>query len=707
MKNLLSKSMKAAVLALVFGAVTVFAAPFQGPTSTPAVDNAPLPINVSANNQFKQGGVGISSLLIGPGSTLPGATNASIFGSVRIGSGTVTNGAGFLQVNDRIAVGSNPAGAAISPASVGQYGIIAGGIVTGLKGFWTPSNSYVGMAALTTPPTSTLSAPGNAGSVIADRFCFSGTNGACTTTWGGSGSGAFPAGTTGQTLFYQANGTTVTPTSTLMINGWTATLSGNTIATGSSDSWERVKVDNGALQIYRSGTDALFLNNTASGATMASIISNVPSLNFYSTDGTGHNSDIYVRDLRSKNVYASDLANSTTSNVCADGSGKLVLCSGGGSTGGNPTTSMQIYRYQSTSGPLGTSNPNTFTVPAGVTQILVEVIGAGGGGTQGNFGGGGGGSSRAYINVSQGTAFSVAVGQGGTTGPCSTNTNGGSSTFSGAGYSMVATGGNKATCTAGGTGGQGLSGTGSFNTTGTNGNSSSGGVPRSCSSGPCSTYLVGVEGVGGITNPGVNGVIVVSWATPNTSGTPVLALGGGSQTVSFQTAGSHSWTVPAGTTSVSIQVIGAGGGGGGGTSSQGGHGGGGGGYINAQNIPFTAGQTFTMSVGTRGNGGAVNSPGSDGGDTIFNGTTYRATGGKGATTSSGGVGGTATGPLGSAISGTNGAVGSTSGLLNGGSGGVSGGGSSFTSGQGGDGNQGGTAGFGGNGTNGAVVITYN
>jgi hypothetical protein len=674
MKNILSKTFKAAFLALVFGAVTVYAANFVGPTGVPSTYNAPLPINVSMDNQFKQGGVGMSSLLIGPGSTLPGATNASILGKLGIGPG-------------------------LSFATIPANGISAVGTISSARGFWTLSNVSAGIASLS---PAAIAAAGPSGAVIADKFCFS--TGVCTTTWGSSGSGVFPAGTTGQTLFYQANGTAVTPTSTFMINGWTATTSGNAIVTGSTDNWQRLKVENGGLHIFRSGTDQLFLNNTASGADTVLIASNVPALKFYSSDNGGHNSDIYVRD-----VYASNLANSSTSNVCADGSGKLVLCSGGGSTGGNPTVSMQIYRYQSTSGPLGTSNPTTFTVPAGVTQILVEAIGAGGGGTSGVNGGGGGGSSRAYINVSQGSTFSVAVGQGGTTGPCSTNTNGGSSTFNGAGYSMVATGGNKATCTAGGTGGQGLSGTGSFNTTGTTGNSGSGGVPRSCSSGPCSTYLVGVEGVGGITNPGVNGVIVVSWATPNTSGTPVLALGGVSQTVSFQTAGSHSWTVPAGVTSVSIQVIGAGGGGGGGTGSQGGHGGGGGGYINAQNIPFTAGQTFTMSVGTRGNGGAVNSPGSDGGDTIFNGTAYRATGGKGATTSSsgGGLGGTATGPLGSAISGTNGAVGSTSGLLNGGSGGISGGGSSFTAGQGGDGNQGGTAGFGDDGTNGAVVITYN
>jgi hypothetical protein len=696
MKNILSKTFKAAFLALVFGAVTVYAANFVGPTGTPATYNAPLPINVSMDNQFKQGGIGISSLLIGPGTTLPGATNASILGKLGVGPG-------------------------LSFATIPTNGISAVGTISSARGFWTLSNVSAGMASLS---AAAVAAAGPTGAVIADKFCFS--TGVCTTTWGGSGSGAFPAGTTGQTLFYQANGTAVTPTSTFMINGWTATTSGNAIMTGSTDNWQRLKVENGGLHIFRSGTDALFLNNTAGGATMTSVISNVPSLNFYSTDAGGHNSDIYVRDLKSKNVYASDLANSSTSNVCADGSGKLILCSGSGPGTGNPTVSMQVYQVtggtQVTSGTLGTSNPSTFTVPSGVSQITVEVIGGGGGsrvgGVNGGAGGGGAGSSRAYVNVSPGTTFSVAVGRGGSSGSCTTNTDGTNSAFTGGGYSMNAEGGGKATCTGGGPGGQGLSGSGSQNSNGAMGDMSYGGPAANCSlmlspNPPCSPFNTNGNtngyGEGGYSSvyPAKAGIVIVSWSTPSTSGSPVLASGSITQTVSFQTAGSHSWTVPAGVTSVSIQVIGAGGGGGGGTGSQGGHGGGGGGYINAQNIPFTPGQTFTMSVGTRGNGGSTNNPGTDGGDTIFNGTAYRATGGKGATTSSGGVGGTATGPLGSAISGTNGTVGSISIPFNGGSGGISGGGSSFTAGQGGDGNQGGTAGFGDDGTNGAVVITYN
>ncbi|MBP7831426.1 MAG: hypothetical protein KA028_00195 [Candidatus Pacebacteria bacterium] len=315
MKNLLSKSMKAAVLALVFGAVTVLAAPFQGPTQTPAVNNAPLPINVSMNDQFKQGGIGISSLLIGPGSATPGATNASIFGSVRIGSGTVTNGSGYLQVNDRVAVGSTPTGAPISPTSVGQYGVIAGGIVTGLKGFWTPSNSYVGRAALTTPPTLTLSAPGNAGSVIADRFCFSGTNGACTTTWGAGGS-VLPNGNTSQTLRYSANNV-LSASSTLVNDGTNVGVNGQLL-----------------LNLTGSATDNIVMT-AGPGADHNSIVINKDFLHFWSTVGLGHSADIRVRD-----VTAEGLRNTTLSHVCADTEGKLILCAGAPT--GSPMVTLSV-----------------------------------------------------------------------------------------------------------------------------------------------------------------------------------------------------------------------------------------------------------------------------------------------------------------------------------------------------------------------------
>ena len=80
----------------------------------------------------------------------------------------------------------------------------------------------------------------------------------------------------------------------------------------------------------------------------------------------------------------------------------------------------------------------TFTVPSGVTRIMVEVWGGGGGGgSSGQWvrgsGGGGGGYGKGVFSVAGGQAFSVVVGSGGASGQ-----GGGSSSF---GDRIAATGG--------------------------------------------------------------------------------------------------------------------------------------------------------------------------------------------------------------------------------------------------------------------------
>src|SRR6188768_1046214 len=65
------------------------------------------------------------------------------------------------------------------------------------------------------------------------------------------------------------------------------------------------------------------------------------------------------------------------------------------------------------------NSSGTFTVPAGVTSISVEVWGAGGagGGATGNPGAGGGGAGGAYakntFTVTPGTSYIINVGNGG------------------------------------------------------------------------------------------------------------------------------------------------------------------------------------------------------------------------------------------------------------------------------------------------------
>ena len=114
----------------------------------------------------------------------------------------------------------------------------------------------------------------------------------------------------------------------------------------------------------------------------------------------------------------------------------------------------------------------TWTVPAGVKWILVEVLGGGGGGALGggsyNFSGGGGGAggyTRAWIEVTPGQQFQVVVGAGGQP----TVSGGGTSSF---GSNLYATGGGvglgSSNSCAGGDGGQGSGG--QFNFRGTMGN---------------------------------------------------------------------------------------------------------------------------------------------------------------------------------------------------------------------------------------------
>ncbi len=120
----------------------------------------------------------------------------------------------------------------------------------------------------------------------------------------------------------------------------------------------------------------------------------------------------------------------------------------------------------------------TFTVPAGVTTLIVECWGAGGGGgssrnNNGNpragGGGGGGGYSSSVLTVVPGTNYSIVVGTGGAGGASNSNGSaGGNTTFNGT--TVVALGGSGGNRGGNGAGGAGAtSGTGSVTYTGGNG----------------------------------------------------------------------------------------------------------------------------------------------------------------------------------------------------------------------------------------------
>jgi trimeric autotransporter adhesin len=87
-----------------------------------------------------------------------------------------------------------------------------------------------------------------------------------------------------------------------------------------------------------------------------------------------------------------------------------------------------------------TNGPGTWTVPAGVTKIVVEAWGAGGGG--GNIGGGGGGGYvKARFTVAPGDNISYTIGVGGAGMSSSVGVAGGASTVSVGSYTVTANGG--------------------------------------------------------------------------------------------------------------------------------------------------------------------------------------------------------------------------------------------------------------------------
>jgi hypothetical protein len=154
-------------------------------------------------------------------------------------------------------------------------------------------------------------------------------------------------------------------------------------------------------------------------------------------------------------------------------------------------------------------------------------------------------------------------------------------------------------------------------------------------------------------------------------------------TVQFTSVGTTTWTPPTGVYSVEYLVVGGGGGAGNGYDNAGG-GGGGAGMVLAGNVAVTPGQSYTVTVGAGGAGGAdarTNNPGLPGNNSVFGsitalgggqglgsrtggavgaaqiGSSTAATGGAGAGGGAGGLGGGGATGAGSANSGASGGAG--------------------------------------------------
>jgi len=228
----------------------------------------------------------------------------------------------------------------------------------------------------------------------------------------------------------------------------------------------------------------------------------------------------------------------------------------------------------------------TFTVPSGVTSIVVECLGAGGGGSTitdnglRGAGGGGGAYANSAIAVTPGNSYNVVVGiggiassnggnssfnlnsvvaAGGTGGTLNSNTHGVGGTLLGSIGTTIYIGGNGAlggvTYSGGGGGAAGSTGNGN------SGNNNSGGASKLANGGSGANGVsgsnignngnnYGAGGSGAVTNSdtdnnggsGANGLVVISWSTSNcqysdnTSSaitfTPIINMPTNQQTVS-------------------------------------------------------------------------------------------------------------------------------------------------------------------------------
>jgi hypothetical protein len=375
----------------------------------------------------------------------------------------------------------------------------------------------------------------------------------------------------------------------------------------------------------------------------------------------------------------------------------------------------------------------TWTAPAGVTAVNVEVWGGGGAGggnnDSANDGGGGGGggayAKKTNISVTPGNGYTVVVGAGGTGVASSAGNPGGDSYFidsstvmakGGSGGNPNVGSGGSGTGGSGGSGGSAASSVGDTTYSGGNGRAGTNSA-TGAGGGGGSAAGTGSNGTNAGTAP--TGATAVIGGGPGGYGTATSGVtdgkapdigpggGGGGAAEGAAVKGGdgyagrvrityiYTWTAPSGVTSVDVEVWGGGGGGGGQQRivSDGGGGGGGGAY-SKKTIAVTPGNTYTVVAGAGGLGGTCLS-GLSGDDSYFSDTsTVMAKGG------SPGANSTGTPPSGGAGGAASGGVGEASYIASGGDGGK---GYDNTNGYGGPG--GSSAGVAANGTSGATTWT--
>lgn len=372
------------------------------------------------------------------------------------------------------------------------------------------------------------------------------------------------------------------------------------------------------------------------------------------------------------------------------------------------------------------TSSQSWTPPAGVTQITVKAWGAGAGGGISATGAGGGGGGAFASRVVPGLAgsYDITVGAGGAAGqpgaassfapqplPTVSATGGAGGLGGNAGSCPAANGGgasgggggtaNGALSHNGGSGGHGYTYCAATQVTGGGGGSSAG-TAANGNNGPvgvmypgCDTGYASAPAGGGAGGEGYCSISTAGSApggggagggvyTPTSSnlgaaggdGKVVITPNAGPATT-YTTPGSTTYTVPAGASSLTVEVWGAGGGGGGGVHGgyeEGGGGGGGAGYAKTSAISVATGEQLTVVVGSGGTGGTGGGAGQNGGGSSVSDArtnqTVLAMGGALASGATGGAGGSTTGSIGSTTY-AGGTGGSSSGASAGGGGGGS------------------------------------
>lgn len=193
-----------------------------------------------------------------------------------------------------------------------------------------------------------------------------------------------------------------------------------------------------------------------------------------------------------------------------------------------PSVSEQLFSV-----PSG-SSPSAFTVPSGVSQLIVSLYGGGGGGAAGNpvvpsggGGGGAGGYAQGLVTVSAGDVCTITVGAGGLGGmtPTTTTTptdgtNGNASSVACGATTLIAGGGTGGLF--GGVGGSGGISSGPSGFMGVNGRAGQG-AGSGCNGANGGIggigFLYGDGGTGGLCsagpgNNGGDGAVLVQWLSP-------------------------------------------------------------------------------------------------------------------------------------------------------------------------------------------------